>query len=410
MDRGYLKLLKSYPYDMGYLLLHCFASSFGQTFFIALFVPQILSQFEMTNAKFGLLYSLATLISAVLYPLVGAYIDKISLQKFSLGTGFLMVLSFLVLSFSPSFFFLFIGIIGIRFSGQALMSHISSTTAARAFGIHRGKALGLTNFGIPFGEAILPPVFGWFLSQWSHRSGFLVLGIGIGIIFIPLSRFLYSRSTAICVTHSSHKGKSASRKVHRFDLLVDLRYMLLVPSIMAPPFILTGLILHQSSLGRLLDWPALWMTSWFFVYAIIKLLFSFGIGPLIDGFSAKAVYPYHLVPLGLGILSLSAWHSPLSCMTLLVGAGISLGMGSSLNAALLSEIYGIGNLGAIRSLTGMLIVISTAISPWIYGVLFDVGKGTILLVSSFLLIGLAILCFVIRMRIFPVRGNSSIEK
>jgi hypothetical protein len=54
-------------------------------------------------------------------------------------------------------------------------------------------------------------------------------------------------------------------------------------------------------------------------------------------------------------------------------AGLSLGAGQSIVAAMWAEVYGISHLGAIRSLSITLMVISTALAPGLFGMLFDLG-------------------------------------
>ena len=49
----------------------CFFSSFGQTFFIGVFGGAIRAEFGLSHGSFGLLYSLATLTSVVVFlPLI----------------------------------------------------------------------------------------------------------------------------------------------------------------------------------------------------------------------------------------------------------------------------------------------------------------------------------------------------
>lgn len=58
-------------------------SSFGQTFFIALFGADIRLNFGLTHGSFGSIYSLANLVSGVLMLWVGAALDRVSLRRYA---------------------------------------------------------------------------------------------------------------------------------------------------------------------------------------------------------------------------------------------------------------------------------------------------------------------------------------
>jgi len=156
------------------------------------------------------------------------------------------------------------------------------------------------------------------------------------------------------------------------------------------PFILTGYFFHQSSIGYLLGWPKLWMASWFGLFALGRVTTSFLTGPLTDKLSAKTLYPYFLVPLGVGVFALLSSESSFACLLLLIGGGITVGASGTVKSALLPEIYGTKSLGAIRSLSGTLMAMSTALSPWLFGILLDKGLGITMIWLSVLGIGISI--------------------
>ena len=60
-----------------------FASAFGQTFFIGLFGDHLRAAYGLTNASFGLLYSLATVTSAGLLMWLGRLIDRVDLRHYT---------------------------------------------------------------------------------------------------------------------------------------------------------------------------------------------------------------------------------------------------------------------------------------------------------------------------------------
>ena len=83
--------------------------------------------------------------------------------------------SSLFFSFINIIYLLAIGIFLMRFSGQGLMSHTSTTTISRFFEKSRGKALSTIWFGLSTAEFILPVLITYFFLIYSWRTVWLSL-------------------------------------------------------------------------------------------------------------------------------------------------------------------------------------------------------------------------------------------
>ena len=76
-----------------------FSSSIGQTFFISLFSGEIRSEFNISHGIFGIIYSAATLSSAIVFFWLGKLADQFNLTLLGLITlGVLSGFSFLISS------------------------------------------------------------------------------------------------------------------------------------------------------------------------------------------------------------------------------------------------------------------------------------------------------------------------
>jgi len=73
----------------------------------------------------------------------------------------------------------------MRFSGQGLMSHTSSTAISRYFEKSRGRALSSIWFGLSTAEFILPVLIIYFLTIYSWRSVWQGISIMV-ILILPL--------------------------------------------------------------------------------------------------------------------------------------------------------------------------------------------------------------------------------
>ena len=110
-----------------------FFSSFGQSFFLGLFNAPIRNELGISHGQFGNIYATATICSSLLLIWVGKKIDDYRILNYSLFVIILLFLSALFFSFINSIYFLALGIFLMRFSGQGLMSHTSTTTISRFF-------------------------------------------------------------------------------------------------------------------------------------------------------------------------------------------------------------------------------------------------------------------------------------
>jgi len=368
---------------VGFLL--CFFSSFGQTFFIALFGAEIRGSLDIGHGTFGTVYSLATMASAALMLWLGALLDRIDLRRYAAGACLLLAGAALLLPLADSLVLLFLAILGLRLGGQGLMSHAGVTSMARYFRQGRGTAVGIAMIGHPAGEALLPPLVvatlllvGWQALWWS--AAVLVL-LFVPALFLLLrdQRERHARLLAEQV-ETTREGRSFSRA----EVLRDRRFHLLLPGLLAPGFLVTAFFFHQIHLVEQKGWELAWFAASFSVYAAVSVVGMLFGGPLVDRLGVTRLMPFYLLPLALACLllglSAGAWGAP----AFMLLAGVTTGLAGPLLTAMWADVYGVAHLGAIKALAASVMVFSTALSPAIFGWLIDLGvtMDTIALVSA----------------------------
>lgn len=369
---------------LGFGLSLTFLSSFGQTFLVSLFVPSFQDAFSLSRGEFGALYSAATLASAAFLPWAGAGIDRVRLTRFSVGVVLLMALSAGILALAWSPWVLLIGLIGVRLGGQGLSSHTALTAMARYHEAARGRALAISGLGFPIGEAILPLLasvaigaVGWRLT-WGIVAAISVVAFAPSVVLL-LRRSGVEVDPRELVTEPVGGGApSWSRR----DVLRDPRFIGILPAALMSPFWMTGLFLYQTTIADRKGWSITLIASAFLAYALARVLGALATGGLIDRFSAARVFPLSLLPMaGALLLVLGSDAVPVAYLYM-TGLGLSVGMGTTVKPALWAELYGVEHLGAIKSLMGTLMVVSTAGSPVLLGVLLDRGLSLDLLLSA----------------------------
>ncbi len=357
-----------------------FFSSFGQTFLISVFVPGFLESFGVSYAYFGSLYSAATLGSAFILAWAGALIDRVSLKKYAIAVTAGYAAALLTVSFSLWIWMLFLGLLGIRLFGQGLCGHTAHTTIARYFSTMRGKALSLSNLGFSLGEAVLPLTITALIALVGWRISWASIGLLTAIVLPVLIISTLGRDPlehAEDEVRSKSGGSAPEPGGHwkRRLVLKDSRFYLLLPAALASPFLLTGFFLYQTQLAVNKGWEVEIMASSFIAFALSKSGSSLLSGSLIDRFTACRLYPFFLIPLLAGFSVLIAFTHPATVFVYMFLAGITMGAAFNITTSLYAELYGTANLGAIRSMMTMFMVISTAASPVLFGLVLDSGHS-----------------------------------
>ena len=147
----------------------------------------------------------------------------------------------------------------------------------------------------------------------------------------------------------------------------------MLPSILLPSFLMTGLIFHQVKIVEIKGWSMSIFTSGFIGLATASLLTSLILGPLVDRWRAINLLPLVLLPLGVALLVLNIFDTAYIGFLYLILLGISLGATFTVTETIWPELYGTTQLGAIKAFTRALNVFSSAIAPWVFGLIFDVG-------------------------------------
>ncbi len=371
-----------------------FFSSFGQTFFISLYVPFFIESIQITNTAFGSLYAGVTVVSAFLISAVGKYIDHISLKKYGLLVFVGLAISVVVLSQARNVIILATGLFMVRWFGQGLMTHTSTTGIAKLFDAQRGKALGLTALGHPAGQFVLPLMVVPLIGLTSWRFSLIAMAALSAMVVLPT---LWNLTPKIPNKSKPHASELVPEK--KVNYFRDTKFWIIVANSFLIPFVGTALFLYQYPLGQSLGWTAAWVAFSFSFYAIFNALALLVSGSLVDRYSGIRLFPLYLIPtlLSMAIFFLieGQWTFPLLYAML----GISAGLGSTIKTAVQVEIYGTGNLGKIRSYFTTLLVLSTALGPPAFGYLIDRGYSFRTIIAMLSLVVLLILIISFRIKV-----------
>ena len=362
---NYANLLRQNGGLLAITFLAVFTGNLGQSFFIGLFQADISEQLQISTAQFGSIYSIITLISGFLVMHFGAKIDWISPRSYALAILLSLLLGLLLLTTSNGWIYALLGLALVRVCGQGMMTHFGNTVAGREFNQNRGRALGINALAMPSGEVILPPLTGMLLIWLSWQQVWWV----ITLILIALWVVLFLK---VDWPQSPHKhAKAAKQASNNFKPSRDKQFWLLIPMLIVLPSTLTGIFVYQSQLTQHLNAsPSSYILA-LTAMGIIRFPIALLGGRWIDDIGVNKIARSYLAPYAIALLLSALLSGDSAIWILMIGAGISMSMSSTVADSLLVELWGKERLGRVRALRAALLVFSTGIAPALFGFLLD---------------------------------------
>ena len=388
---AFWSLLRTDPRLIGFALVFCFGSSLGQTFLFSFFVPSFRESFSLGAGEIATIYMAITIAAAGGLALIGKHIDRMDLLAFSgltvavlAGGCFLLAGSWGVIPLVAAMFL-------TRLGGQGLMSHVGMTSVARYFTARRGTAIALAALGFPLGEILLPlpavagiEAIGWRATYALGGLGLIgLLALGVWLVRdherfrdpVKADARAKARGETLAPADGEDADPFAETRMTARQLYRSPRFLLLVPAYIAAPLSVTALIFHQSAIADARGLQIGLFAASFALFGAMQVIFCTLSGPVIDRFTARALFPFHLIAFFAGAIFFAlfteAWAVPVYMALLGVSAGIS----ATLRTAVVAEMVRPLELGAARSMLTALMVLSTAMGPPIYGWALALGAS-----------------------------------
>ena len=372
-----------------------FFSSFGQSFFLGLFNPSIRSDLNISHGQFGTIYASATICSSLILVWAGKKIDEYKLFNYSFFVIILLFLSTLFFSFINNIILLGVGVFLMRFSGQGLMSHTSSTSISRYFDRTRGKSLSISLLGLSTAEFLLPVLVIFSLTFFSWRIVWQSMAFLI-IFILPL--VIMSTIRKVNFDSREENPKENLKKIikswKRNEVLKDYRFYIISLNMLAMPWIFTGIAVYQSFIADSKLWDIYTIPKAFMVYSVASIITLTLSGPLVDKFSSRKLITFMNIPLLISMVVLFSMNNTYSAYLFLGLVGVSNGLSNVLGSSTWAEIYGVKYIGSIKALTTAFMVFSTAFGTAFFGILIDKGvsiEGISMFAGTYIVISLSFL-------------------
>ncbi len=153
------------------------------------FFKPVLYEFGWTRTMVSGAFSLCWILQGALAPVMGKLTDRIGPRVVMTFCGLFLGIGYLSMSRLGSIrqFYLLYGIIGVGMSGLNV-SLVS--TASRWFIKRRGLVTGIILAGGGLGTLTTPPLAHWFISSYSWRQSYTIMGVVVLIMAVLAAQFL----------------------------------------------------------------------------------------------------------------------------------------------------------------------------------------------------------------------------
>jgi MFS family permease len=370
----------------GFLLV--FFSVFGQSVFFGAYIPLIKEDLNLSNTTISFAYTLATISSSFIIIYTGKGLDRFQLRYFvclvlvGLAAGcFVMAYAYNIIVLTLAFFIL-------RQFGQGLMVLSAHTSINRYISKNKGKALALTSLGGSCMIIVFPIIALVAREYMGWRDAWIFYSLFILFILLPIFAFLLKSHQS--KTHAqweesintdTHSETAINKHWSRVHVLQDWRFYALLSITILSPFIGTVIFFYQGELANALSMSPLAFAATFPTFTIASIVFSIVAGQVIDIYGEKPVLIIFPILYALGLYLLSSQLGIASVYSGMLLIGGSNGIISILGGPILTQLYGTKYLGSIKSMLFSSSILSSAISPLMFGFLIDQGYDITTLLS-----------------------------
>jgi len=372
------------------------ATSPGQSYSVSLFFDFFIEDFGLDRTTASSLYGAGTFLASLSLVWVGRKLDLLGNRRMGVIVGILFAIVLILCSLINGPIMLLFAFAGIRGLGQGSLSMVSSTGVANWFKLRRGRMMSLMAIGSALFQGIYVNSLRILLETMDWRQVFILLGITVGVIIVPLFGFLMRNTPeefgllpdnlkvdkvkndeVVEIEEDNWTLKEAMRT----PILWIFLFAKLLPSAWG-----TGLILHQVSVFAGLNHSAQTATETFALMAVFSAASALLVGYMVDKLKPSYIVSLQmgamLIACALSTLMTETWLLVLYAMTF----GLVMGVGGVFDGSVWANLFGRKYQGEIRGFVFMFGVSGSALGPALFGLSFDFagGYGFILWVGAIL--------------------------
>ena len=154
----------------------------------ALFVVPWLDEFEVSRSKVMLAILSFQIVTGLLSPVLGRYMDQFAMRLLVLSGALAMSLGLFLLSLATEFWQIVALHVTLLPVGMILTGTLASQTmVSKWFTEKRGLAIGVSSMGTSLGGLSVPLLTAWLIGEQGWQGAYLVLATLSLILLVPLN-------------------------------------------------------------------------------------------------------------------------------------------------------------------------------------------------------------------------------
>lgn len=379
------------------VLVICFLSFFfsapGQTYFTSVFIEEYIRDFGWSRSEISSLYSLATLISGLLLFGVGRLSDRYGHKNILVIAGLILGASCLWTSQISMLWMIMISFFLGRITGQGTMTMLPTIIVPQWFYRRRALALSLMALGGATGSAIIPPLNAWLINSVGWRVTWRIWALLLWLIFVPVVGLLlrnYPEDIGLTLADEQTKKLFQTKKLNgtedlkvpplKFahvpswqarDAVKTISFWILVYVQLLMPMIGTGLTFHFFSLMATHGVAENQAPVLLSTIALVTVLSTLLAGAVIKPQAVRLISPLIAGTMALALFVMMFTRTIMMAFVFVILLGLMNGFISVWSGLIWPEYFGTQHLGSIRGLVTALMVISSAVGPIPFGIVYD---------------------------------------
>lgn len=163
---------------------------------VSLYTVPVTEDLGIGRTEFMTYYTVMCLVAMVVCPIAGKLMRKMDIRVYLTIFTALGAASYIGFSFATNVihFYLFAVLMGAALAGAAIIP--APVLITNWFNDKRGLCLGIALSGSGLGGVILSPITNWLITDYGWRSSYLITGIAMLVLIIPLTLFVIRFSPA----------------------------------------------------------------------------------------------------------------------------------------------------------------------------------------------------------------------
>ena len=394
-----------FPYGLAVIglgTLGVLASAPGQTIGVSAFTEPLIAALPLERVDLSAAYLFGTLTSGLILTHVGRFYDRVGARVTAplaaAGLGLVLLLlsqcetasawlgTRLAGVLSPTWaatLVMAIGFFLLRFLGQGALTLVSRNMIMKWFDSRRGLANGISSVFISLGFSLTPTLFNDLIQATDWRSAWQILALAIGGGF-ALFAWATFRDTPEACELPVDAGLTPPKenpifRVHRNFTLPEARrtatFWIFALSLSMFSLFITALTFHIASI-----FGESGMTSdeayWIFVpSSILAVVINLAAGVLSDRVRLKYLLIVTNVALAAMMTSVMLLRPGAPVWLLIAGNGAAGGLFGVLAGVTWPKCYGRTHLGAISGMAMSMLVVASALGPYLFSLSLDWTGG-----------------------------------